>query len=116
MRMNAVVALPSRGELRQFVRQTLCGQDHLDVDQTPLYEALLTRSGRRCGLYFEVHGPRLVRSCAIWAGEEHRILFYNSMGDRFAEFRLSEATDPMKLESTASQTESATPKAAVAAI
>ena len=99
--MNAVVALPSRDELRQFVRQTLCNQDQLDVDQTPFYEALLTRSGRPCGLYFEVHGPRLVRSCAIWAGEEHRVLCYNSMGERFAEFRLSEAPDPMKLEQAA---------------
>jgi len=96
--MNAVVALPSRNELREFVRQILCDQDQLDAQQTPFYEALLTRSGRTCGLYFEVHGPRLVRSCAIWVGEEHRVLFYNSMGDRFAEFRLSEAPDPLKLD------------------
>ena len=110
--MNAVVALPSRDELRQFVRQTLCDQDQLDIDQTPFYEALLTRSGRPCGLYFEVHGPRLVRSCAIWAAEEHRVLFYNSMGDRFAEFRLSEAPDPLKLEPAECGSASATPQAA----
>lgn len=110
--MNAVVALPSREDLRQFARQTLCDHDQLDTDQTPFYEALLTRSGRPCGLYFEVHGPRLVRSCAIWAGEEHRILFYNSMGDRFAEFRLSEAPDPLKLEQAGGSTEPAKPQAA----
>ena len=109
--MNAVVALPSRDELRQFVRETLCGQDQLDLDQTPFFEALLTRSGRPCGLYFEIHGPRLVRSCAIWAGEEHRILFYNSMGERFAEVRLSDAPDPAKLEQAA-PLERARPQAA----
>ena len=110
--MNAVVALPSRDELRQFVQLTLCNQDHLDIEQTPFFEALLTRAGRPCGLYFEIHGPRLVRSCAIWAGEEHRILFYNSMGDRFAEFRLSEAPDPLKLADAIAAPASATPQAA----
>ena len=96
--MSAVVALPTRDELRQFVCQTLCGQDRLDPAQTPFFEALIIQSGRTCGLYFEVHGPRLVRSCAIWAGEEHRILFYDSLGERFAEIRLSDAPDPRKLD------------------
>jgi hypothetical protein len=107
--MNAVVALPSRDELRQFVRTTLCLQDRLDVIQTPFYEALLTRSRRPCGLYFEIHGPRLVRSCAVWAGDEHRILFYNSMGERFAEVRLSEAPD---LAAASTATVHAKPQAA----
>jgi hypothetical protein len=33
----------------------------------------------------------------VWAGEEGRILCYNSSGVRFAEVRLSEAPDPRKL-------------------
>jgi len=94
--MSVVVALPSPNKLREFVRQLLCDRDQLDLGQTPFYEAFMTRSGRICGLYFEAHGPRLVRSCAIWAAEEHRLLFYNSQGERYAEVRLSEAPDPVK--------------------
>jgi hypothetical protein len=96
--LRVVVAVSTREKLRQFVRQMLCDRDKLDLEQTPFYEARITRSGRSCGLYFEIHGPRLVRSCAIWAGEEHRILFYDSMGERYAEVRLSEAPDPLKLK------------------
>jgi hypothetical protein len=33
----------------------------------------------------------------VWAGEENRVLFYDSSGLRFAETRLSEAPDPVKL-------------------
>jgi hypothetical protein len=48
-------------------------------------------------LFFQVQGPRLLRTHAIWAGDENRILFYDSTGLRFAETRLSEAPDPLKL-------------------
>jgi hypothetical protein len=43
------------------------------------------------GLFFQAQGPRLLKSYAVWAGDEDRILFYNSSGERFAETRLSEA-------------------------
>jgi len=33
----------------------------------------------------------------VWAGEENRILFYDSSGLRFAEVRLSEGPDPLKM-------------------
>jgi hypothetical protein len=32
-----------------------------------------------------------------WAGEEDRILFYDSTGQRFSESRMSDAPDPRKL-------------------
>lgn len=95
--MDRVVALRDRDELRQFVKEILCNYDQLDIDQTPFFEATLTQRGRPCGLFFELQGPRLVRTHAIWAGDEHRLLFYNSMGDRFAEVLLSEAPDPARL-------------------
>ena len=91
--METVVALPSRDELRRFVRQVLCEQDRLDPGQSPFFEAILKKAGKPCGLYFEVQGPRLLRSHAIWAGDEHRLLFYDSTGARFAEVRLAEAPD-----------------------
>ena len=50
-----------------------------------------------CGLFFEVQGPRMVRTHAVWAGEEGRILFYDTHGQRFAQTRLSEGPDPRKL-------------------
>src|SRR4051812_48190146 len=92
-----VVALPTLDELRAHIHTLLCAHDHLDPAQTPLQQAKLKRSGRACGLFFMVQGPRLLRSYAVWAGEEDRVLFYDSAGLRFAELRLSDAPDPRKL-------------------
>ncbi|MGH7171834.1 MAG: hypothetical protein ACRELG_16280 [Gemmataceae bacterium] len=95
--MSTVVCLPTLEVLRTHVHCTLCTHDQLDPRQTPMHQAVITRSGRPCGLFFQVQGPRLVRSYAVWAGEEDRILFYDCTGQRFAESRLSEAPDPRKL-------------------
>jgi hypothetical protein len=92
-----VVPLPTLDQLRQFVLHTLCERDHLDPTQARLRQALVRRGGRTCGLFFQVEGPRLLRTYAVWASEEHRILFYDSTGERFAEARLSDAPDPQKL-------------------
>ncbi len=95
--MNTVVSLPSLDALRDHVRKTLCDRDQLDPEQTPMHQGVIQRSGRPCGLFFQVQGPRMVKNYAVWAGEEDRILFYDSNGQRFAEVRLSEAPDPRKL-------------------
>lgn len=95
--MDSVASLPSVDQLTQFVLDTLCRNDRLDPTQTPLRRAIVKRSGRPCGLFFEVQGPRLLRAHAVWAGDEDRILFYDSTGQRFAVVRLSEAPDPLKL-------------------
>jgi hypothetical protein len=95
--MDAVAALPTVDELRHHVLLTLCTHDHLDPGQTPLYQALILRRGRPCGLFFQAQGPRLLKTYAVWAGEENRILFYDAGGVRFAETRLSEGPDPLKL-------------------
>jgi hypothetical protein len=92
-----VVALPTLDDLRSHVLQALCAHDHLDPNTTPLHQALIKRSGRVCGLFFQVHGPRLLKTYAIWAGEEDRILFYDSTGARYCETRLSEGPDHLKL-------------------
>jgi hypothetical protein len=92
-----VVSLPALDDLRSHVRLTLCQHDNLAVEQTPLHEAAITRSGRPCGLFFQVKGPRLLRTYAVWAGDEDRILFYDCSGQRFAETRLSEAPDVLTL-------------------
>ncbi|HTU19003.1 MAG TPA: hypothetical protein VMG10_13160 [Gemmataceae bacterium] len=95
--MNTIVCLPTLDALREHVRNILCAHDQLDPAQTPMHQAVITRSGRPCGLFFQVQGPRLVKTYAVWAGEEDRILFYDSNGQRFGEVRLSEAPDPQKL-------------------
>jgi hypothetical protein len=91
--MESVVALPNLVEMRRFVKSILCERDNLDLGQTPLFEAPLKKDGRLCGFYFEIHGPRLLCSSAIWTDEESRVLFYDSTGDRFADVRLSESPE-----------------------
>jgi hypothetical protein len=99
--MRNVAALPTFTELCKHVLTTLCQHDNLDPTQTPLQHALITRHGKPCGLFFQVLGPRLLKNYAVWAGEENRILFYNSCGERVAETRLSEAPDPLQLPTLA---------------
>jgi hypothetical protein len=92
-----VVPLPTVEQIRGYVRQTLCERDRLDPGQARLREGLVKRHGRPCGLFFQVQGPRLLRTYAVWAGDEDRILFYDSTGSRFAEARLCESPDPAEL-------------------
>lgn len=96
-RMASVASLPTLDDLCRFVRETLCRHDGLDPSQTPLTHATLRRCGRPCGLFFQAQGPRLLRTYAVWAGEENRILFYDCKGVRFAETRLMDAPDPLKI-------------------
>lgn len=95
--MDSIVALPTLEQLRRHVLHILCEHDNLDPQQTPLAEAVIQRRGRPCGLFFQAQGPRLLKTYAIWAGEENRLLFYDNTGQRFAEVRLSDAPDPRRL-------------------
>jgi hypothetical protein len=94
--MDVVVSLPTLDDLRTYVFRTLCEHDHLDPQQTPLMQGVIKRAGRPCGLFFHVQGPRLLKTYALWAGEENRILFYDSTGARFGQARLSDGPDPVK--------------------
>jgi len=94
---TAIRSLPALEHLRQHVLEILCQRDKLDPKQTPFFQGLITRAGKPCGLFFQVQGPRQVRTYALWASEENRILFYDGVGNRFAETKLSEAPDPMVL-------------------
>jgi hypothetical protein len=91
------LSLPTLDELRQHVLDRLCAHDGLDAGQTPLRQAVISRRGRPCGLLFQAQGPRLLRTYAVWAGPEYRVLFYDAGGRRFAETRLSEGPDPQQL-------------------
>lgn len=91
-----VLSLPNLEGLRAYVHKALCEKNALDPNQTPLRQKVIERRGKPCGLFFEAAGPRLLRTYAIWVGEENRILFYDNAG-RYAEVRLSEAPDPLRL-------------------
>ena len=89
--MRDIAALPTLAELRQHVLNILCRNDNLDPGQTPLQQALITRQGKPCGLFFQARGPRMLKTYAVWAAREHRVLFYGSDGTRFGETKLSES-------------------------
>jgi hypothetical protein len=57
----------------------------------PLFRTPLRRGVRACGLVFHVEGPRLLRTSAVWSGDDARIIFYDSSGQRFREVELSES-------------------------
>jgi hypothetical protein len=51
---TTTISLPTLEELTKYVRAALCARDQLDPEQTPLYQGLITRHGRPCGLFFQV--------------------------------------------------------------
>ena len=91
--MLVIASLPTIEVLRRHILETLCLHDRLDPQQAVVHEGVIRRSGRPCGLFLQVSGPRMVKSYAVWAGEECRILYYDSSGLRFAETRLSDSPD-----------------------
>jgi hypothetical protein len=93
----ATASLLTPEDLRRHVLEVLCSRDQLDPKQTPLHQAEIIRAGRPCGLFFQVQGPRRVRTYAVWAADEGRVLFYDPAGRRFAETRLSEGPDPREV-------------------
>jgi hypothetical protein len=90
------VSLPTLEELKSYVVGFLCAKDQLDPEQVTLGESLLLQSGKPCGIFFQVRGPRSLRTHAVWSSKENRILFYDSTGARFAEARLSESPDTLE--------------------
>ena len=77
------------GELRQLVNQILCEYNQFVVGAFPLTERILVRAGEACGVYFCLHGPRAVRSTAIWENSQNTVLFYGATGERFQKIQLA---------------------------
>ncbi|MGL6097324.1 MAG: hypothetical protein ACRC7O_16185 [Fimbriiglobus sp.] len=90
---DAVVAAATLDELFTFVHAALCEQDHLEPSEAPLVKIVLSKVGRPCGMLFHVEGPRLLRTSAVWAADENRVLIYDSTGQRVREVTLSESPD-----------------------
>lgn len=74
--------------VRNYVGRVLCSRDNLEFGCFAISESPLRRGGRVCGVYFCLHGPRLLRLTAIWETESNTILFYGSQGERFLKTQL----------------------------
>lgn len=93
LRMTTLLDLPTPDDLERYVHATLCELDHLDLAQSPLKRRPLVKKGSICGTMFNVEGPRLLRTSAVWAADEGRILFYDSTGQRALEVKLGESPE-----------------------
>jgi hypothetical protein len=78
-------------ELREYVNATICEHCQLKIGVFQMTERLLVRSGKPCGMYFCVHGPRATKFVAIWETDRNQVLFYGSRGERFLKIQLQES-------------------------
>lgn len=80
-------------ELRQYVYETLCRHNELEIGAFHITERILVRSGNPCGVFFCLHGPRSVKLTAIWEIQRNTILFYGSDGTRQQKTQLTAAPE-----------------------
>jgi hypothetical protein len=83
--------LPIRNleDLRQYIHQTICYQNELEVNYFRVTERLLLRGDKPCGMFFCLHGPRSTKFTAIWETDRNTVLFYGSTGQRLQKTQLS---------------------------
>ena len=77
--------------VREYVNETICYHEELEIGAFEMTERILTRGGKPCGIYFCVHGPRQVKFTAIWETDKNTILFYGSTGEKFQKTKLNES-------------------------
>lgn len=85
-------------DLREYVNTTICSHNQLQEGVFSLTERMLLRGGKRCGIYFCLHGPRATKFTAIWDMDRNQVLFYGSRGEKFLKAQL---IDSPQLESAA---------------
>jgi hypothetical protein len=78
-------------DLRNYVHQTICDQNELQLGAFHVTERILVRAKQPCGIFFCLHGPRSVKLTAIWETDRNTILFYNSTGERVGKTQLVQA-------------------------
>lgn len=69
-------------ELRNFVSRTLCQINDFEDGVFQVTERILIRCGKACGILFCLHGPRSVKSTAVWETVTNTIIFYGSTGEK----------------------------------
>jgi len=75
-------------DLREYVNTMLCNHCQLKAGAFSLTERVLMRTGKPCGIYFCLHGPRATKFTAIWEMDRNQVLFYDSRGKRFLKAQL----------------------------
>jgi hypothetical protein len=80
-------------ELREYVNTTICDHCQLQEGAFSITERVLLRGGKRCGMYFCLHGPRATKFTAIWDADRNQVLFYGSRGERFLKMQLLESPE-----------------------
>jgi hypothetical protein len=75
-------------DLRNYVQQTLCDQNQLELGAFEVTERILVRGRHPCGIFFCLHGPRSVKLTAIWETDRNTVLFYSSSGQRVQKTQL----------------------------
>ena len=78
-------------DLKEYVHKTICDQNELELGVFPFAERILARSGKPCGIFFCLYGPRSVKFTAIWEMERNTVLFYASSGERIMKTELPQA-------------------------
>ena len=82
------IQLQDLSDLEQYIYESVCDDQQLVVGAFPMTQRILVRSGKACGIYFCVHGPRSVKFTAIWETDHNTILFYDSSGERIRKIQL----------------------------
>ena len=80
--VRSQLILTNNSELRNYVHETLCSHNLLKRGVFPLTERRLQRSGKPCGIFYCLHGPRMVKFTAIWEMDKNQILFYGPSGQK----------------------------------
>jgi hypothetical protein len=80
--------------LKDYIYQTLCHHEKLEVGVFPMTQRILMRRATPCGMYFCLHGPRSVKFTAIWDADRNTVLFYGATGERFMKTELPTALRP----------------------
>ncbi len=78
-------------DLRTYIHKTICESNELEINAFSMTERILVRSGKPCGLYFCLHGPRAVKFTAIWETDRNSVLFYSATGQRVHKAQLTHA-------------------------
>ncbi len=93
MLQRQIVSAPTLEAIEQLAAQRLCEHNAWETSSTTMKKQVLRRGGRICGMMLIAHGPKRQACHAIWSGPEHRVLFYDTAGKRFAEVTLCDAPD-----------------------
>lgn len=85
---NCPVLFENLNDLRNFITETLCEREQLEIGAFPLTEQVLRQRKQPIGMYFCLHGPRSVKFSAVWDALRNIVLFYGANGERYLTTRL----------------------------